>query len=245
VQGDSFGDIVTAVMRAWTQREGKTRWGEKTPQHIYYWRDILHYFPQAQIIHVVRDGRDVALSYMKAKFGPKTVYTAARRWAQEMAEIEALESAIAPDRFYQLRYEDLLDNPRQEVSALCQFLGEPFSPEMMDFHKRNINTQYVEKVNEKNLESPLLKDNKEKWRRHMSTPDRRVFEALAGDTLEKFGYERASSKATLSPWEHRYYKYAAIPKKFAAMLQNRDGIIYEFARLRLFLRLKLRGFVSG
>jgi hypothetical protein len=85
VQGDSFGDIVTAVMRAWTQREGKTRWGEKTPQHIYYWRDILHYFPQAQIIHVVRDGRDVALSYMKAKFGPKTVYTAARRWAQEMA----------------------------------------------------------------------------------------------------------------------------------------------------------------
>jgi hypothetical protein len=61
VKGEDFGAVVDAVMRAWAAKQGKTRWGEKTPQHIRYWRRISADFRRSLVIHVVRDGRDVAI----------------------------------------------------------------------------------------------------------------------------------------------------------------------------------------
>ena len=56
-----FHGIVDSILWTWTQAQGKQRWGEKTPAHLFYWREILSAFPKMQVLHIVRDGRDVAL----------------------------------------------------------------------------------------------------------------------------------------------------------------------------------------
>src|SRR5688572_3092406 len=83
-----FHGIVDGIMRAWATAQGKPRWGEKTPQHTLCWRTILPAFSGARVIHLIRDGRDVALSYKKAFFGPKHVYPLARRWEQYLTAAE-------------------------------------------------------------------------------------------------------------------------------------------------------------
>ena len=56
IDGDDFGAVVNAVMRAWAARQGKRRWGEKTPKHVRYWTQISADFKGSPVIHVVRDG---------------------------------------------------------------------------------------------------------------------------------------------------------------------------------------------
>lgn len=78
VRDGHLGGVVDAVLRSWAQSQGKSRWGEKTPGHLFSWPEISGWLPHAQAIHIIRDGRDVALSWIRAPFGPKTVHSAAR-----------------------------------------------------------------------------------------------------------------------------------------------------------------------
>ena len=133
----SFGGIFDAVLRAWIRATGKQRWGEKTPQHVFYWEAISRFFPEAQVIHIVRDGRDVALSWISARFGPKTVYGAAREWSRYLAAVERLKQTTAPERICEIRYEDLVTAPQAIAMRLCEFLDEDFDPNMLHFYKND------------------------------------------------------------------------------------------------------------
>jgi hypothetical protein len=68
IERNDFGGVVEAVLSCWARTQQKPRWGEKTPKHINFWRQILRYFPDAKFIHIVRDGRDTALSWIRARF---------------------------------------------------------------------------------------------------------------------------------------------------------------------------------
>jgi hypothetical protein len=116
VEESSLGGIFNATMRAWITMTGKERWGEKTPHHLFYWRQISEFFPEAKIIHLVRDGRDVALSYVSARFGPTTVYGAAQSWRRYLAEIDRVKKTSRPDLICEIRYEDLIADPEMTSS---------------------------------------------------------------------------------------------------------------------------------
>jgi hypothetical protein len=135
IDSPDFAGVVEAVMKTWADLQGKPRWGEKTPQHVYFWQEILDCFPRGKIVHIVRDGRDVAASFVTAPFGPKTYHSAAKRWVRELGEIDLLKAAIPPERFFELSYENLLDQPIEQLSALCDFLGETFYLGMLEFFK--------------------------------------------------------------------------------------------------------------
>ena len=131
----SFGGVVDAIMRSWAKTQNKQRWGDKTPEHVFYSSNILECFPNSKFIHIVRDGRDVAISLIRARFGPKTVYSAARRWESYLNEIEKLKRSISPSSFFQLHYEDLLHDPQKILADVCEFLGEEFKQEMLEFYR--------------------------------------------------------------------------------------------------------------
>ena len=62
-----LGDLLTMINVEYAIKWGKSRWGDKTPDYVLYMKDLKKVWPNAQFIHVIRDGRDVALSYLPPK----------------------------------------------------------------------------------------------------------------------------------------------------------------------------------
>lgn len=235
-----FHGIVDGLMRAWVSSQGKTRWGEKTPQHTLCWRTILAGFAGARVIHLVRDGRDVALSYQKAFFGPKHVYALAGRWQQYLAAAEEARGFLGDKAFLQVRYEDLLAAPEEELRRICDFLGEEFTPVMLAYYQQKRGRQFDQR-NADNLRRPVMSDNAGKWRTDMTGRELRIFEALAGAALERYGYARALSQPVISSWDSfscRYLEHP--PRRIAAILKNSQGRRLALQKLRLHLRLLSR-----
>ncbi|GAB4236171.1 MAG: sulfotransferase [Stanieria sp.] len=234
-----FHEVVNALMNTWTHAQGKQRWGEKTPWHVFYWSEILEAFPNAKIIHIVRDGRDAALSWKQARFGPKHIYLLAKRWVHYLDVIEQMRKVIDPNAFFELRYEDLLTHPETLTRQICHFLGEEFSPQMLAFYTNDA-PYPTDKQNQTNLTKPILATNTEKWRTEMTQKELRLFEAVAGDALTRYGYPRQLKQAEVYPWESLWICYIEHPLlKLFAMLKNRKGHIDGLRRLMIYLRLRL------
>lgn len=233
----SFSGIADAILRSWSEMQNKSRWGEKTPQHLSYWREILACFPDAKFIHIVRDGRDVALSWIRAPFGPKTVYTAAKRWVQDLAQADDLKASVPEQTFLEIRYEDLLQNPEQVLAEICRYLDEEVTGEIFDFY-RNPVPYKTDEINLSNLRKPLMSDNKYKWRTEMTVKDLGVFEVIAGDRLSQYGYELALANPAFSRTDELYYRFVeSPPRKLLAMIRNRRGQVNALDQVKLKARL--------
>ena len=234
-----FHGIFDGILQAWALSQGKTRWGEKTPQHMFYWRDILQGFPNLRVIHLVRDGRDVALSYREAFFGPKHIYPIALRWVKYLNAAEEVGDCLGRRAFLQVYYEDLLSDPQQEIRRICDFLGEEFTPQMLSFHNSGL-PYPTDQRNAENLRKPILTENTNKWRKHMTTRDLRIFEAVAGSFLEQYGYLRALKDPCISRVERAIFQYLEHPPvKVLAMVRNRKSQKIALQRLKIYLRLRL------
>jgi hypothetical protein len=232
-----FHGLVDALLRSWASQQGKSRWGEKTPQHTLYWHIILAGFPDAQVIHMVRDGRDVVLSYRSVFFGPKHIYPLALRWNQYLATAEEARAFLREPAFLQVRYEDLVAAPEEELRRICAFLGEEFSPAMLAYHRERRSSR-IEKRNAQNLGQPVMSDNTGKWRTQLTGRELRIVEAVAGDSLERYGYERALDNPSISRWEALSCRYLeSPPRRLSSVLRNQQAhrLILEKLRLRLAL----------
>lgn len=213
----SYGEIVSAIFKAWAAKEGKPRWGDKTPQYVTDIPALVEIFPSCKIIHIYRDGRDVALSYMKIWFGSGNVYTAAGAWKRMVTKGRSDGAAAGPERYMDLRYETLLDRPRETMTDVCDFIGERFDEAVLtpSFIESGLN---LVKPGGYGTKTEILRKNHGKWRRDMSTVDREVFESVAGDLLDELGYE---TEGLIRP--------IGILEKFFWTLQD----YYNFTRKRL------------
>jgi hypothetical protein len=237
----TLGGVFRAILDAWTETQGKPRWGEKTPHHVLHWRDVTEALPYAPLVHIVRDGRDVALGLIRARFGPKTVYRAAQRWTQYLSAIDRIKAATPAVRLHEIRYEDLLQQPEEVLGGICAFLGERYAPEMLEFHRNPslYTSGYLDE--HANLWRPLLPEKVGGWRTKMSRRDLRIFEAVAGRTLVAYGYPLATSGAPLPGWESFHLRWIVDPPtKGRALLRNRPGHQEEAHLLRLRTKIVLR-----
>lgn len=186
-------DLITGLFEKNAAGEGKRRWGDKTPYYVLHLPKLLEWWPDAQIIHIIRDGRDVALSLFARKhdFGVYNSYFAARYWEHYVETGHALGQAINPEQYLEIRYEDLIADQPGVLKTVCDFLGETFSESIVDFKKSG------EAGKTPMLQKPVQKDNAEKWRTAMTPGQLRMFEGGAGKSLEKFGYRLATSARRL------------------------------------------------
>lgn len=239
-----FHGAFEAVMGAWSSRKGKKRWGEKTPSNIEYWREILEGFPDAKFVHIVRDGRDVAMSWKRVRFGPRHFYTLAGLWRDYLDKVEQVRGRVGDAQLFQIRYEDLLTRPEQTVRNLSEFLHIEFLPTMLSFYE-NVESYPTDDRNEQNLSRPLMKDNMEKWRSGMSRRDLRRFEAVAGSTLDRFGYELECPEASLSKAEIWKMRLLECPvSRLHGMVRNVRGYKHALKKGALYGGIVLRGTLS-
>jgi hypothetical protein len=185
----SYREAIEAVYRAYARAQGKSRWGDKTPRYVEHVEFLASLWPGARFVHVVRDGRDVALSYGDLPFGPKTVAKAAQLWAARVSAGRRNGRALG-DRYLEIRYEDLVNDLETTTRTLCDFVEVEFDPAMLDYPERAQSAVLAraERYNPRVMEKPVRKARS--WPDQMPTFQVEVFEAVVGDVLSELGYPR-------------------------------------------------------
>ena len=196
----TYADYVTALFDRYGAAQGKRLVGDKTPGYVRELPLLHSLFPHVRFVHLVRDGRDVALSVLgwsrKTEqfrrhfpiWDESPVTTAALWWRWHVLLGRAAARGLRPGLYHELRYETLVDDPHGACSSLCSFLGVAYDDAMVRFHEGR--TRIEPGLSAKRAWLPATPGLRE-WRTEMREEDLEAFEAAAGDALEELGYERA------------------------------------------------------
>jgi len=185
---DAMG-ILGALYEQACKAEGKARWGCKSTFMVHHVDRALGRDPAARFVLLVRDPRDVAASSRRSVFSPFHPWLTARLWAEQQDIGLALLDEHGPDVVHMLRYEDLLDQPELCVRQICGFLDEDFEPGMLRFHEgREAQTSATLSESWQNTAKPVLSNNAGKYRKHLSTDEVRMVEAVCAPLMQRLGY---------------------------------------------------------
>lgn len=189
-----FADAVRCVFALYAEREGKTLYGDKTPGYVNHIGLIAGIFPEARFVHIIRDGRNVALGYLdRQEWGPSTVAEAALYWRTRVMRGRSAGARLGPQRYYEVRYETMVDDPEETTRDVCRFLGLDYHDEMLRFHENGAdfiaNSHTPDAFS--GLAMPITKGMRN-WHTQMSESDVELFESIAGRLLASLGYETRS-----------------------------------------------------
>lgn len=196
-----YAHLVTLIYDEFASMHGKSLGGEKSPGYVRHMPMLQDLFPWARFVHLVRDGRNVALSLLdwgKKKKGPKGPAKKYRLWAESPIAVCALwwahkagqgrhdAAKIEPGSHVEVRYESLVAEPESNLRKLAEFLQIPYSPDMVNFYAGK--TKSAPGLSAKSAWLPATKGIRD-WRVSMHHDDLELFEALAGESLRDFGYD--------------------------------------------------------
>lgn len=186
--GPSYGAVIDEIFSLYAKETGKTRWGDKSPMYINHLDLLLGLFPDAQFVHLIRDGRDVAASVLPLSFGPMTVTVAAETWGREVRCALEFEQKH-PTQVLAVRFEDLLHSTEATLRRICAFLGHSFDPRMLEFH-RDAWERMARMTHHIKVADPVDPAREGRWTRDLTATQIRVYESVAGDVLAELGYKR-------------------------------------------------------
>jgi len=193
-RGKSVPEIYEAVFSRYAHGENKSMWGDKTPKYVNFIVFLSEIFPESRFIHIIRDGRDVALSAIERKWGPGNLWQSAHYWKiQTTLGIVAgrwLKFTGQQNRYLEIKYEDLLNNTEAILRNICTFLNVNYHDSMLTYYESSAKHipeaySYVHrKVKEKPDTSRIGK-----WKNEMSRNELIKFEKIAGSLLTALNYE--------------------------------------------------------
>ena len=181
-------EFFAAMLRTFALQHGKPHAGEKTPYHAMYAKILSDWFPEATIIHLIRDPRDSVSSLMKMPWSVHSAAVCAYRWRT----ITAAGSSISDRANYlRLRYEDLAREPEAELRRVCDRIGIGWAPEMLEASAPAENTVWWYR----RAHQPLNSARVGIWQSELAPWQVAVVERIAGQWMDEFGYERHEPRA--------------------------------------------------
>ena len=169
--------------------EGAQYLAERTAHHVTSVDVISAVYPDARLVHIIRDGRDVARSLVARDWGPATVAEAAERWR---SAVVAARSAAPAEGYREVRYEDILDDPAETIAGLYDWLG-------LEHDEAILAEALAEARVRRNQDAKDPTPRHDKWRDHFSAEDVRAFEEVAGGLLDELGYKRQGAAPPAAP----------------------------------------------
>jgi hypothetical protein len=208
-QGMPLGAAIGAVYEAYAAARGKTRWGDKTPMYMQRLPLLERLFPDALYVHLIRDGRDTAVSFLSMAPGivtrtwahPETAGQFACQWRAEIEAARALGARVE-ERYLEVRYEELVAEPAEQLRRISEHAGLTFDPAMLDYAGH---VDVSAKPHQQSLQrepTPGLRD----WRSELSAADVAAFEEVAGDLLRELGYGAETGTSSAGNARLAWYK---------------------------------------
>ena len=201
----TVADGFRSFYRLYASRFGKSRWGDKTPLYCKAIEPIRQLLPEARFIHIIRDGRDAALSLRRTWFscGPE-METQAAYWRD--CVVAARAAGLGRADYLEVRYEALIAEPGPLLQEICSFIELDFEEGMLDYHLRTPQRLTEHKTRLRSDGTPLVTHDQRvdqvrlttappdpsriyAWKREMSVEEQRRFSAVAGELLVELGYE--------------------------------------------------------
>jgi hypothetical protein len=223
----TLGGALATVFRAYARRFDKPRWGDKRPSYISNLDIVTRLHPTAQIVHIVRDGRDCVASLKGMWWHQGGSYEAVSRWAQAVDHGRRAARRFGPDSYYELRYERLVAAPERELAALCDYLGERYEPAMAE--PARVAPLVVSRQSQHHglTHQPVTAARVGAWQERLEPWEISLCEAVLGERLRAHGYQLSGAPPPPVAVRLRYERIAfrhrlAVPKSLALRLLSRD-----------------------
>ena len=194
--GRSFAAAFDYVYRRERDAVGAGRMFFKENEAFFHFEYLLRNYPDARFIYLVRDGRDMVLSYRNSLSHFGTIEDGAEVWRDEQrACLRLAADPTLRDRILPIHYEDILAFPEESVREICEFVGEQFHPDMLDFHKKKSNKKAADSVHSwDNISSPIMRSNYGKYRDGFTDRELRKIESIMWRELFQAGYPLENSR---------------------------------------------------
>lgn len=226
----TYAEIVRRFYAEWAYLKGADRWGGKTPDYAIHARELFQLFPDAKFVHLIRDGRDVALSLSKLEWGPKDPLLAALHWGKRVQGAINFGRDLGRATYIEMFYEKWVQHPEREFARLLRFIdygGDQF-----------LLVREFEKVT-----SPKVKrDNYNKWKKEMSQTQVKAFERMGGELLDFLGYEVTHPELLGENVSLRRLIWHHLQNAFRKLLRGEGikGLINKIKTSRAEYKLKFR-----
>lgn len=197
--GGAYSDFISRIYDELAALHHKPHAGEKSPGYCRHLPRLRALMPWVRIVHLIRDGRDIALSIKDWGKGAakmdlwktEPIAAGALWWKRDVVRGCGDGRALPAEFYREVRYEDLTAEPETALRGVCRFLGLPYASAMVEYHKGRVKEQSGLSAKAAWLPPTTgLRD----WRTQMSDRDREVFQAIAGEQLEMLGYERGCDR---------------------------------------------------
>ncbi|WAZ20923.1 sulfotransferase [Streptomyces cinnabarinus] len=220
----TLGSALAVPLKAYAEQHGKARWGDKRPAYALHVEEIHRLFPDAQFVHLVRDGRDCVASLLGMPWWHRGFHEAVATWAQVMDVTRRYASRLGPDCWHELRYEDLLAHPERQLRSLCTYLGEEYAPGTTEPHRLAGLAVPARKTWHRRTHGTLDASRAGSWRQRLTPDQIRLCDAVLGERLESHGYALSGAVRPDPAELLRYRKVSALRRAARAKRRALDRL---------------------
>jgi hypothetical protein len=206
----TLGSAAAIVFRAYSDRFGKARWGDKRPAYLLNMDILLWMFPDAQIIHVVRDGRDCVASMKDQPWHLGGINHAISQWRRGMSAARRATKRLRPDQFVEVAYERLVSEPQIQLAHVCEVLGEEFVPSMIEPSLVAKLAVPRRKTWHSLTHGAVTTERVGSWQQRLTDPEIALCESLMGRQLAARGYELSDAHSALMRHRAEYLQHTAL-----------------------------------
>ncbi len=161
-------DFLLAVMADVMEQQGASCYLEKNTWNILWFDKILEFLPNAKLLHIYRDPRDVVSSYVRQTWMPSDPVLSARIYCDLLDRWQQIRTAIPVDSYYEISLESLVEAPRDVLSDICLFLDVLWDDCLLDLS--------------------LEHSHSGRWKKDLSKSQQVDVIAILGKVMQQYGY---------------------------------------------------------
>ncbi|MFC1862389.1 sulfotransferase [Thermodesulfobacteriota bacterium] len=242
----SIKEIFDYLHKRYAKIQGKTRWGQKTPRFVRHGSLLLKYYPHALFIHVIRDPRAVASSFLRSRAHRSNVLFASKRWLMDVRAGLDLKRKF-PDNVLEIRYEELVSNTKSILQTICDFIGVSFDKNMLQYHEKGYSeySRYYYSLHRKLDHAPDT-NRINAWRSSLSHQQLRLIEQICSSLMQRLKYkpETSTKPSRIYLTLLNFERLLGICLQGIHYLHYRKGYIHSFLRRKYMLGLLLEDFLE-
>lgn len=222
----TLGSLSCTVFREFADTQAASRWGDKRPLYVEHLDELFRLVPDAQFIHIIRDARGTTASLKELGWWGWGSVEALHKWRRSINAGLRARKRYRDDQYIELRYEDLVAEPGEQLQRLCAFLRIDFDEAMLA-HERG--AALIKQPHHRRLFGPLDPALTQRWRERLTPEELALVEQRVGDLLDGFGYPRLDGLPAVPADLARTYTRYATRRDLAGI---RDRVAEGASRLR-------------